>query len=230
MRSCRGAIHCARNGWRSPGFRSIILTLLSCVQHVGAGYKPARKEGPLSTPVRRTIRLPGFDYTRPRAYFVTICAHDRACLFGDVVDGAARLNEFGEIVREEWGRSAEIRAELTIDAYVIMPNHFHGIVMIDVGAHGARPSNMGDRVNRAHGRAPLRPPKSLGSFIAGFKSISTKRINLLRHLPAQQVWQRNCFEHVIRNDADLAAIRDYIAGNPARWADDENHSECVSTL
>jgi len=93
-----------------------------------------------------------------------------------------------------------------------------------------RPRNMSENVDRAHGRAPLRPPKSLGSFIARFKSISTKRSNLLRHTPAHSVWQRNYYEHVIRNDADLAAIRDYIAGNPAWWADDENHSECVSTL
>jgi len=93
-----------------------------------------------------------------------------------------------------------------------------------------RPSNMGDRDNRAHGRVPLRTPKSLGAFIAGFKSAATKRINALRHTPSRPVWQRNYYEHVIRNDADLAAIRDYIAGNPAWWADDENHSECVSTL
>lgn len=174
-------------------------------------------------PSRRSIRLPGFDYTRPGVYFVTICAHERTCLFGDVVNGVMRVNNLGEIVREEWERSAEIRAELTIDAYVVMPNHMHGIVLIDVGAHGVRPRNMDDHVCRAHGRAPLRPPKSLGSFIAGFKSATTKRINTLRHTPTHPVWQRNYYEHVIRNDPDLAVIRDYIADNPARWDNDENH-------
>lgn len=176
---------------------------------------------------RRSIRLPDFDYTRPGAYFITICVHERACLFGEVVDGVMRLNEFGEIVREEWERSAEIRAELVIDAFVTMPNHFHGIVHIDVGAHGVRPLNVDDHDDRAYGRTPLRPPKSLGAFISGFKSVTTKRINLLRDAPAHPVWQRNYYEHIIRNDHDLATIRDYIAGNPARWIDDENHPERI---
>ena len=76
----------------------------------------------------------------------------------------------------------------------------------------------------AHGRAPLhRPPRSLGSFVAGYKSAATKRINVLRRTPGLSVWQRNYYEHVIRNDRDLAHIREYIAANPARWAEDENY-------
>ena len=169
---------------------------------------------------RRSIRLKGYDYTQPGAYFVTICTHGREILFGHVVDGEMALNEYGEIVREEWFRSTEIRAEVELfhDEFVIMPNHIHGIVWIVetdnpsvVGAHG----HVG-----AHGRAPLlpqRPPRSLGSFIAGFKSIVTKRINTLRNTPGAPVWQRNYYEHIIRNDRALNAIRRYIAANPACW-------------
>ena len=172
---------------------------------------------------RRSIRLPDYDYTAAGVYFVTICTYGRECLFGEVVEGEIRLNDFGVIVREEWERSAEMRAELSIDAYVVMPNHFHGIVFIDVGAHGVRPGQMAERVGWAHGRAPLRSPKSLGSLIAGFKSAATKHINLLRNTPGDPVWQRNYYERVIRDDRELAAIREYLAANPTKWDDDENH-------
>lgn len=79
---------------------------------------------------RRSIRLRGYDYTRAGAYFVTICTQNGECLFGDIVDGEMRLNQFGEIVRNEWMKSAQIRRELELDVFVIMPNHVHGIVVV----------------------------------------------------------------------------------------------------
>ncbi len=153
---------------------------------------------------------------------VTICTHARAPLFGRVVDGEMVLNAYGTIVREEWFRSAEIRAEIELfpDEFVVMPNHIHGIVWIVttddmVGATGRSP------LQRAHGHAPLPPhgpaPRSLGSFIAGFKSAVTKRINARRGTPGACVWQRNYYEHIIRNDGALNAIRRYIIDNPLRW-------------
>ena len=179
---------------------------------------------------RRSIRLRGYNYARPGAYFVTICTHARAPLFGHVVDGEMVLNEYGEIVREEWMRSAEIRAEIELfpEEFVVMPNHIHGIVWIvvtddpagydenthpTVGAHGRAPEKF-----RAHSHAPLhRPPRSLGSFIAGFKSSVTKRINARRGTPGAPVWQRNYYEHIIRTERALRAIRRYIIENPLRW-------------
>jgi REP element-mobilizing transposase RayT len=172
---------------------------------------------------RRSIRLRNYDYAANGAYFVTICAFQRECLFGEVVDGEMRMNDFGVIVRKEWERSTPIRAELSIDAYVVMPNHFHGIVHIDVGAHGVRPGEMAEHFGWAHGRAFLRSPKSLGSFIAGFKSAVTKHINQSRGTAGVPVWQRNYYERVIRDDRELDALREYIVANPARWADDDNH-------
>ena len=182
---------------------------------------------------RRSIRLRGYDYTQPGAYFLTICTHRCGHLFGRVVDGEMVLNVFGEIVREEWFRSAEIRAEIELfpDEFVVMPNHIHGIVWIvetdDGGAHGDEAHDpagahgpvgaTGHHVG-AHGRAPLhRPPRSLGSFVAGFKSAVTKRVNAHRGTPGARVWQRNYYEHIIRHERALNAIRRYILYNPWRW-------------
>jgi REP element-mobilizing transposase RayT len=167
---------------------------------------------------RRSIRLKGYDYSQAGAYFVTVCTRDRVCLFGDVRDGIMRLNKFGHIVWEEWFRSAEIRREieLSTDEFVVMPNHIHGIVWI------AEQQNVG-----AHGRAPLhRTPRSLSTFIAGFKSVTTKRINILRNMPGLPVWQRNYYEHIVRDERTLDGIREYILANPLRWhLDRENPNQ-----
>ena len=91
-------------------------------------YDPAKHH-------RRSIRLPGYDYTRSGYYFVTICCYQRQCLFGDILDGVMQLNQFGEIVQKEWLRSSIIRQEIELNEFVVMPNHFHGIVIINpVGA------------------------------------------------------------------------------------------------
>jgi len=166
---------------------------------------------------RRSIRLPGYDYGQATAYFVTICTQNRECVFGEVINGQVVLSEAGELAREEWLRSADIRSEIELDAFVVMPNHLHGIVVTrDVGAHGRAPLPL----------APHRPPRSLGSFVAGFKSAVTKRINEIRDAPGVPVWQRNYYEHVIRDEDDLDRVRRYIAENPLRWEEDpENPSE-----
>ena len=129
----------------------------------------------MQTHHRHSVRLPGYDYTQPGAYFITLCAHQRECLFGDIDSkGVLTLSAIGQIVAEEWRRSALIRREIQLDAFVVMPNHVHGIAIFtsmapeDIEACG----DVG-----AHGRAPLpRRPRSLGAFIAGFKSSVTARI------------------------------------------------------
>ena len=161
---------------------------------------------------RRSIRLEGYDYAQAGAYFVTICAHARECLFGEIDADAMMLSEFGEIVRDEWLKSCAIRSEIKLDAYIVMPNHFHGIVYI-----ASTDSIRGD--DRLV--APVGPkPKSLGAFMAGFKSAVTKRINEMRRTPGATVWQRNYYEHIIRNEADYNRIAEYINHNPQRWAQD----------
>jgi len=169
---------------------------------------------------RRSVRLRGYDYASTGMYFVTICAHDRGEIFGHIVgvDGVGasgrsplQLNAFGMIVEDEWIKSAKIRREIVLDQYIIMPDHMHGIVIINNDGLG-------------RGEQPLAPTmitpgmksKSIGAMVAGFKSIVTKRINGLRNTPGVPVWQRNYYEHIIRDERDLNCIREYISNNPMR--------------
>ena len=171
---------------------------------------------------RRSIRLRQYDYAQPGAYFVTLCTHARECLFGEIVSGEMRLNIYGEIVAEEWKRSAEIRHEVELDVFVVMPNHLHGIVAITDDSSAMATTRIENGGVGAHGRVPLRrPPRSLGSFIAGFKSAVTKRINELRNTPGLAVWQRNYHERIIRDDAELVRVREYVLRNPTHWTEDD---------
>jgi putative transposase len=201
---------------------------------------------------RRSIRLREFDYSQPGAYFVTLCAFNKECLFGQVVDGQMRMNAMGEIVHEEWFRSGRIRLEIELGAFVVMPNHIHGIVRI-VGAHGVRPNvgangvcpithgvrpnvgangvcppaaTAGGRAKEGERRSPLpMRPRSVASFVAGFKSATTRRMRELHATICRSVWQRNYYEHIVRNERELSQIREYIATNPLRWAFDRENPE-----
>jgi len=181
---------------------------------------------------RRSIRLEGYDYAGAGAYFVTICVQDKKCLFGEIVAGEMVLNDAGGIVADEWLKTARIRQEIELDEWVVMPNHFHGIVVITrrgdrpVALVGDAQGNSGDRGNSRYSgnsgdrRSPLPrgpQPKSIGALMAGFKSAATKRINELRQTPGTKIWQRNYWEHVIRNGVDLHEIREYIQNNPLKW-------------
>jgi REP element-mobilizing transposase RayT len=273
---------------------------------------------------RRSIRLKGYDYSQPGAYFITLVAQDRACLFGDVVDGVMQMNEFGRIVAESWQWLAAQYEYVTLDAWVVMPNHLHGIIVItdrggdgggrgsDGGGRGGPPpaptantptinvptanappdaptadaptinvpttnappdapaadaptinvptinappdaptantpitdaptasdinalpnadapaANTPTTPNVAGGALPLLVKrKTVGRLVGAFKTVSTKRINEQRGTPGAQVWQRDFYEHIIRNAAALARIRRYIVENPARWATDPENRGC----
>ncbi len=172
---------------------------------------------------RRTIRLPYFDYTTSAAYFVTLVTRDRAALFGHIIDDVMHVNSIGEIIREEWVRSSDVRPELELGEFVVMPNHLHGIAIFrgDMLAYDApvlAPAG-------AHSRAPLRrPPRSLGSFISGFKATTTRRLRMLGLADDQPIFQRNYFERIIRNEREFDRIREYIADNPRRWSEDPENS------
>jgi len=169
---------------------------------------------------RRSIRRKGYDYSSGGAYFVTLCTFQRQCLFGQIVDGEMQLNEIGQIVVEEWLQSRMIRKEIDFDQWVIMPNHLHGIVLIEptdpVGANGCLPT----KEDHSHRMVPSMKKRSLPSLIAGYKSSTTKRINTLRNAAGTPVWQRNYYEHIIRSDNSLQYIQQYIQNNPATWQDD----------
>ena len=183
---------------------------------------------------RRSIRLKGYDYSQAGAYFVTICADGKECLFGEIESGVMRLNEYGEIVASEWVRSAEVRSEIDCGDFVVMPNHFHGIVHI-VGAYGNTPIHehtpiSRDEQKKAYSRnkgvlpyAPTSPSRNIGSMVRGFKGAASRRINAIRNTPGTPVWQGNYYEHVIRNDDDYNRIAEYVANNPQRWMEDSLH-------
>lgn len=179
---------------------------------------------------RRSIRLPEYDYTLSGAYFVTICTHNRESLFGRVVDGKMLLNEYGKIVCEEWFRTAEVRrnVELLEGEFVVMPNHVHGIIWIVDAGNGVgaqrrcAPTPRGITPNNV-------APGSLGAIVRAFKSTVTRRINELRNTPGGRVWQRNYYEHIIRTERALNAIRRYIRDNPRRWDLDRYNPNATST-
>jgi putative transposase len=160
---------------------------------------------------RRSIRLKEYDYSRAGAYFVTIVTWQRECLFGEIEQGKMALNEIGEIVCEEWERTVMVRHNVELGEYVIMPNHVHGILSL-VGA-----------TRRVAPTSQTLQPGSLGAIMAQFKSIVTKRINGLQNVSGRPVWQRNYYEHIIRNERDMDRITRYIEANPLRWTDDDEN-------
>ena len=155
---------------------------------------------------RRSIRLQGYDYSRAGAYFVTLCTQNRECLFGDVVDGETRLNPVGQIAGDAWKWLASQYDYVELDEWVIMPNHLHGIIIISDGRGGSR-------------TAPTRKP--IGRLVGAFKTVSTKHINKLRNTPGEKLWQRNYWEHIVRNEPELKRIREYIRNNPSQWEMDQ---------
>ncbi len=172
---------------------------------------------------RRSIRLSHFDYSSEGAYFITICTENRRTIFGQVVDGFVALTRIGQVLSDEWFIVPGLRPEIVCDEFVIMPNHFHAIVFIQKVEQ--RPiSTFSTRVG-AHGNAPcVRQPRSIGSFVSGFKGSVTRAARWITSDPNFVVWQRNYYEHIIRNEADLAEKREYIRNNPLKWELDEYYA------
>ncbi|MBN1370891.1 MAG: hypothetical protein JW987_02945 [Anaerolineaceae bacterium] len=172
-------------------------------------------------PRRQSIRLKGYDYTQPGAYFITLVTHHRREIFGYIEQGHLTPSNLGQMVQEEWFRSAQIRREIQLheDEFVLMPNHIHGIVWIVdlVGADGVRPHE-NDSTKEGARRAPLREGKSLASFVAGYKASVTARAR--RELDIVDIWQRNYYEHIIRTEKAYQNIWNYIQTNPQQWEED----------
>jgi putative transposase len=169
------------------------------------GYDPVKAWRRHAPTHRRSIRLPGWDYTGDGAYFVTIVTYQRETLFGAVVDGEMVLSEFGRVVAEEWERTAVVRPYVRLDEFVVMPNHIHGILVI---------------TDERRGEFGKPIAGSLPTIVRSFKSAVTKRANELRGTPGDPIWQRNYYEHIVRNERELNAIRQYIHDNPAHWSED----------
>lgn len=153
---------------------------------------------------RRSIRLKGYDYSLAGFYFITICAYQRRSLFGQVIDGEMVLNSAGEIVHHHWMNLKQQHPHIMLDEFIVMPNHFHGILGLD-------------------GRS-----RSLSEIIRGFKTFSARRINQIYKAKGTSVWQRNYYEHIIRNAISHQKIRHYIQNNPQSWQVDQLHPDIPS--
>jgi REP element-mobilizing transposase RayT len=184
---------------------------------------------------RRSIRLKEYDYTSPGWYYVTICTHQQAVLFGDINNGRIVLSSIGKMAREYWLQIPNHFKFVELDEFVIMPNHIHGIIIIN-----DRPGNGDD--NNGNGRgvrsnAPANanvnpqnyfsqisaPSGTLGVIVRSYKSSVTRwcRKNKFEYFQ----WQRNYYEHIIRNEQELYQIRKYIRNNPAKWELDNEHPD-----
>ena len=175
---------------------------------------------------RRSIRLPDYDYRTTGAYFVTICTYQREMLFDDPA--------LRDVVKATWQHIPHYNPRAQLDSWVVMPNHLHGIIVlaeeIEKGKESPGSGSLRDHITPAETNSVQRRhsgealpllkgvlPGSLGAIIGNFKSVTARRINQLRHTPGQPVWQRNYYEHIVRDERALNAIRQYIADNPARW-------------
>lgn len=174
--------------------------------------------------VRRSIRLPHFDYSQPGGYYLTICSHEKYHLFGSVIDGEVILTTLEVIVDEEWKSITGRRSNVDVDTYCVMPNHFHGILFINESRRSTacRAQVLHPQPEQRRFGSPQ--GDSLSTIVGSFKSSVARRINLLRSSPGALVWQRNYYEHVIRNEVDLAEKREYIINNPLKWELDEYYT------
>jgi REP element-mobilizing transposase RayT len=183
-------------------------------------------------PPRRSIRLQDYDYTQQGAYFVTICTYHRDCWFGEIVGGGVILTQIGAIADECWQTIPDHFPGVELDAYIVMPNHLHGIVIItqrdlNVGATHGSPL-------RAANNPPLQPakglqPGSLGAIIGQFKSSVSRRLKAVPDAPIP-LWQRNYYEHIIRDEDDLNRIRAYIENNASTWETDHENPNGIGGM
>jgi REP element-mobilizing transposase RayT len=188
------------------------------------GYNCAMEIKP---PHRHSIRLPGYDYSQAGAYFVTICTYHRQPLFGEIRDGNMQLNASGRIASAQWGLLPSRFCNLELGEWVIMPNHIHGILVI-TGSGEASPSKLSVPTNKLiKDASPLHPhgtlPGSVGAIIQNFKSVTSRKINTHSSKYKNIIWQRNYYEHIIRDEHDLQAITAYILTNPQNWDKDEEN-------
>lgn len=176
---------------------------------------------------RRSLRLRGYDYSWAGAYFVTVCTYNRASLFGEIVNGEMQLNDVGRMVATHWCSLSKRFPSVQPDVFVVMPNHMHGIIALpDVGAALVAAQGRACRITPPR-RATTRvaPTTSLGTVIGAYKSLTTvayaRGVKMWGWAPfAGKLWQRNYYEHIIRNETALNRVRQYIMDNPARWAED----------
>jgi REP element-mobilizing transposase RayT len=171
---------------------------------------------------RRSIRLQGYDYSQAGLYFITICCQDKICRFGNIENAEMMLNDVGKMIEMEWLNLINRFPNIEFQEFITMPNHFHGILEIGNDVQPA-PTN-----NRALSNGVTVHGKTVGDIIDAFKSITTvKYIHGVKNMDWQpfdgKIWQRNYYEHIIRDEQSYQNITNYIINNPANWNGDQFH-------
>ena len=181
-------------------------------------------------PQRQSIRLQEFDYAQSGAYFVTVVCHKRMNLFGEISDGELNLNRAGEIVEQTWLEIPKHFPNVNSDIFVIMPNHVHGIIEIvndiPVRARHASPQRFNNEKPQSKRHNGVKP-QSVGAIIGSFKSAVTKKLHGTKIINKEKIWQRNYYEHVIRDEDDYQQIADYIETNPLNWEYDRDNPDHI---
>jgi len=169
---------------------------------------------------RRSIRLPGYDYSQPGAYFITFVTYQREPLFGEIKDSEMRVSDYGKIVWEVWHSLPVRYAQISLDSAILIPNHFHAILIIN------DPISFGGAIHELpqHESDPLSRRWMLLPLVIGYLKMNTaKQINFQRGTIGVPVWQRNYYEHIIKSEKEYLIIQTYIENNPANWlTDNEN--------
>lgn len=202
---------------------------------------------------RRSIRLKNYDYSQPGGYFITICTYKRRCLFGKIVNGKMILNKFGKIAQQCWLEIPKHFPNVELDEFIVMPNHIHGIILINdtpienniinvgvtlavtqkfVGATFTVAQNNNAQMNpnptNIVNRTGASPAPTVGNIIGAYKSIVANaclKIFKENNKFMGKLWQRNYYEHIIRNETELNKIREYIINNPLKWELDIENPE-----
>ena len=157
---------------------------------------------------RTSPRAEGFDYANSGVYYVTVRTHEGRFLLGDIEDGVMKLSPFGRVVERLWNALPTHFTCVTLDAFVVMPNHLHGVLYLEDGLN------------------PI-TPHSLSAVIGALKSFSSREINQMRETPGGDVWQRSFYDHIVRNGADLERVRTYIHANPGNWPWDRHNPDRI---
>jgi putative transposase len=184
------------------------------------GYEPEKHH-------RRSIRLKGYDYSLPGAYFVTLLCYRRRRLFGEINAGIIKHSEIGKAIHDCWLNVSEHFNFVTLDEFIIMPNHLHGIIFIkESGGKGEAFDSDLDvltSTNALRLRQVGTQPGSLNAIIQNFKSVSTRLLNKQFFEPENRIWQRDYYERIIRNERELNAIRQYVRDNSLNWEVDKEY-------
>ncbi|MBW4473695.1 MAG: transposase [Stenomitos rutilans HA7619-LM2] len=177
---------------------------------------------------RRSICLKGYDYASAGMWFITICTYQRQCLFGEISGGEMQLSKIGEIAESCWQAIPDHFPKVQLDQFVVMPNHLHGIISTADTCRGMALPCPYPTIRPEERRFGKPIAGSLSTIVGSFKSVATKQINLLRKAPGTPAWQRNYYEHIVRNEASLQYLRQYIQNNPLSWQEDQLHPDVPS--